>query len=104
MKLRNLARSLAVGLAALAGMSLAFATGVASADKLVRAKQAVLVSDDITKNTTDVLHAAGVSGGTVPGAASDVSKAGFADDSNPNQGGGTVNAKVGGTDNPNKAK
>ncbi len=104
MKLRNLVRSLAVAIAAVAGMSLAFATGVAGADQTVRAKQAVLVSDDITNSVTDVLHAAGVSGGTVPGAASDANKAGFADDSNPNQGGGTVNAKVGGTDNPNKAK
>ncbi len=110
MKLRQLGRGVSLTFAALAGLSVALATGVgvAGADNVVRAKQAVLISDDITNNVTHVAHAAGVSGGTVPGApgAGDVdSAAGFDDGSNPNKdaGGGTSNVTVGGTDNPNKA-
>ncbi len=69
MSLQNLGRSLAVGLAVLGGIAVAFATGIASADRQVGAQQAVIISNDITKQVTEVIHAAGVTGfAALPGA------------------------------------
>lgn len=102
-------------IAILVCVALAFGASVATADKMVRAKQAVILSDDITKQTNDVIHFTGVSGGTVePQATSapdgsanspgnDNNRSGLGDGTNPGQGSGTANSPNQGTDNPNNA-
>ena len=88
-------------LALVAVAILAFAPGLAAADYVVGSGEPVVISDDVFDRTTTVIS---LTGGPGSDGGSSNNKSGLGDGSNPNQGGGTSNAKNTGTDNPNKAK
>ena len=76
----------------------AAAPGIASADRVTTAHEAIVVSDDITNYTQEVFSAAGVTPAGI-----DNNRSGLGDDSNAGLGDGTDNSPGQGTDNPNRA-
>ncbi len=88
-----------LGLAVVA--MLAFGPGLAAADYVVGSGEPIVISDDVFDRTTSVIS---LTGGPSAGGPSSDNKSGLGDGTNPNQGGGTSNAKNTGSDNPNKAK
>jgi hypothetical protein len=92
-------------------------------DQLVNANEAVVLSDDIYKRTTEVIHAGGgkpvpeeggtlvpaeggtpdPTGGGTPKAGNDKNRSGLGDGTNPGLGSGRDNSPNEGTKNPNRA-
>ena len=82
--------NLTIGLGASAFLLMSGA-GIASAQRVVSAAEPIIISNDITNQTTDVES---VSGGN---------RSGLGDGSNPGQGDGRDNSTNEGVDNPNQA-
>ncbi len=84
------------GLAAVLSLSFAVIVlpNVSAADRPAGAGEILIISDEIVGNSVSVKR---------PFTPGDDSAAGFGDGTNPNQGDGTANAPVGGTNNPNQA-
>jgi hypothetical protein len=86
-------------LSASAGVLLLFAASESLADRNVNANEPVVISDDITDETTDVTSA---SGPPLSGDDGDNdNRSGLGDGTNPGQGDGSGNSPNDGTDNPN---
>jgi hypothetical protein len=99
-----------LGIHALASLPLLFWTGFAAADQTVNAAQVVVVSDDISNETTNVVHAGDTpsdsssSSSTASSSGNSSNRSGLGDGTNPGKGGGRANSRNQGTDNPSQAK
>lgn len=106
MKMLRLCRLAILTAAALALLHIG--SGVAQADRVVQSNEAIIISNDITNSTTNVVSTSGTLVVPDPSAAElaagDVDNAaGMADGTNPNQGKGTDHSPIGGTNNPNQS-
>ena len=84
----------------------ALAVSPAGADRIVNSNEAIILSDDIYKRTTEVIHAGGAGaqpdagGAPPPRGGNDDNRSGLGDGTNPGQGDGRDNSPNQGTDNP----
>ena len=83
-----------------ASLLLLFTASESLADRNVNANEAIIISDDIRNETTDVVSVSGV---PFAGGGNGDNNSGLGDGTNPGQGDGTGNSPNQGTDNPNNA-